>query len=489
MRITRLSLSGWRGIGEVDIVVAADTSLVSVVGDNGTGKSSVLEVLASAAHRLGISAGFEILRGNPLDEPHRLEVTWHFADADDHETKSRFLPVASGTPDEELLQAWAGTVRLVSAREVGSGSSAQLLADGVDPSVAGNTGERIAGWLRQRREVSHLYLDADRSYPPVTLHPQQYGEALNQPWDEPEWTKQWSFRPTKTLYEEWLKFFLAREQRAATAFFAGHRAASVGEATRAPDFSDPFAWYRSALATVLPHLSFGGPDTVARTLQFRVGGREIPFSKLSGGEREIAFLVGQMDRFRLTEGLLLLDEPELHLNPELLRTWLSFLRDSVSGGQVWVATHAAEAVEVAGRASSFVLDRNPDTRLVHCTRSLEQRPVLAALAASIGAPAFSPARRKFVLLEGSKVGEERERYYRLCGHDPLVRFIEYGGGAEVVRAFRDLRELAAQSGEEFRIGAVVDRDLKTRREIEELTAQGVHVLGCHEIEKIGRAHV
>jgi predicted ATPase len=57
---------------------------------------------------------------------------------------------------------------------------------------------------------------------------------------------------------------------------------------------------------------------------FDSSGVHLPFAELSDGEREIAFLVGQIERFKLRRGLLPIDEPELHLNPDLLRTWLQF---------------------------------------------------------------------------------------------------------------------------------------------------------------------
>jgi len=86
---------------------------------------------------------------------------------------------------------------------------------------------------------------------------------------------------------------------------------------------------------------------------------------------------------------MLVDEPELHLNPDLLRIWLAFLRDTILDGQVWFATHSLEAVEIAGPESTFVFERDQGTRLVSNPRILSGRPVLSALSAAIGSPAFS----------------------------------------------------------------------------------------------------
>src|SRR5205085_11438381 len=112
---------------------------------------------------------------------------------------------------------------------------------------------------------------------------------------------------------------------------------------------DHFDAYALAVQKVLPHVLFTGVDSKKRTLLFDTTGLELSFDQLSGGEREIAFLVGQIDRFGLRQGLFLLDEPELHRNADLIRTWVSYLLGTVKEGQIWLATHSLEAVEAAGQ--------------------------------------------------------------------------------------------------------------------------------------------
>lgn len=185
------------------------------------------------------------------------------------------------------------------------------------------------------------------------------------------------------------------------------------------------------------YIAFVGVDLDRRTVLFDTAGIELAFAKLSGGEREIAFIVGQIERFHLRRGLLLIDEPELHLNPDLLRNWLTFLRDTIEDGQVWAATHALEAAEVAGPDSSFVLERDPETRTVTSASSLRTRPVLSALATAVGAPAFSLYRRRFVYVEGDRETGERERFFRICGGMKVNRFIE--GGSARTSWFADWR--------------------------------------------------
>lgn len=205
----------------------------------------------------------------------------------------------------------------------------------------------------------------------------------------------------------------------------------------------------------------------------------------SGGAREIAFLIGQIERFQLRRGLLLIDEPELHLNPDLLRNWLAFLRDTVNEGQVWIATHSLEAVEVAGPMATFVFERDPARRTVTSPALLAGRPVLSALSAAVGSPAFAISRLRFIYVEGDRQSRERERFFAVCGDPESNRFLEGGSCHEVLRRLSDVTTLALETDEQLHVGGVIDRDFRTDAERDALLARGaVHVLGCHEVENL-----
>ena len=206
---------------------------------------------------------------------------------------------------------------------------------------------------------------------------------------------------TTMLYDEWLKYFLAQENQAGTRLIKEIRRARQGSGPE-PIFVDHFAGYKESLHKVLPHVVFTGVDPKTRTLLFDTAGLELSFNQLSGGEREIAFLIGQIDRFGLRKGLFLLDEPELHLNADLIRSWVGYLTGTVETGQIWLATHSLEAVEAAGQQATFVLERNETTRKVESLARLDTRPVLSALSRAVGTPAFSISQLLFIFVEGEE---------------------------------------------------------------------------------------
>jgi len=336
--------------------------------------------------------------------------------------------------------------------------------------------------LRQIPELLHLYIDAERVFPPAEVQDHEVLALSRQDVTVPDWLKNQAAQLTQNLYLEWMRALLGAQQRQQAEFFQlALDARGTGQPVQRPN--DPLDAYRAGLAQVLPHLRLVRLDHERRRLIFDSAGTEVAYEELSGGERELAFLVGQLDRFGMRDGLFLLDEPELHLNPELLRGWLDYLRGTVATGQAWVATHALEAAEIAGPAATFVIERDDD-RLVRRVSPLADRPALSTLAAAIGTPAFSVARSRFVLIEGTRQRRERERFALVLDTGVADRFIEADGCEQVLARLEALRALASEE-EQLRVAGIVDRDFRNDEERERLHVQyGVHVLAVHEIENL-----
>lgn len=477
MRVRKILIEEWRYFENLAIDLDSDAKLVCVVGANGTGKTHILELITACAHRLGLTPGLEISRGDPFADDHSFSLVFFLA------------PGTSNAVDEGLKETpgfdqWDRTLSIISVRRTRS-SSIRIEAGGIeDEETRRQLGGQVVRQLQSSSDVHFLSLDADRAYPKKNVDARDLGQAYEIDWGGTEYTRGRSFKPTATLYDEWLKYFLAQENQAATRLIRGIRQARNADQDE-PVFIDHFLAYRDALCTVLPHLVFTGVDPKRKQLLFDTTGFELTFSQLSGGEREIAFLIGQIDRFGLTEGLFLLDEPELHLNADLIRAWVAYLTSTVKSGQIWLATHSLEAVEAAGNHATFVLERNETTRRIDSLARLDSRPVLAALSRSVGSPAFSISSLTFVFVEGQPELGERERFRRLCGAQSQLRFIEGGSGSEVLRRLDAIETLAQESSTGIRAGAILDRDFTTPDQKETIETKAHRfVLPVHEVENL-----
>ena len=452
-----------------------DVASVCLVGANGTGKSHILELVAACAHKLGLSQGIEIPRGDPFKEPHDFSLEFYLAQSTDKIVDSYFQ-------NDSAFSEWDRTLCINSQHNATQGNQSIITAGGIlDLDNSKNLAERIIQHLQRSKSVHFLSLDSDRAYPKKRIQSNEIAQIFDIDWSGIEYTKGRSYRPSTTLYDEWLKYFLALENQAGSELMKQTRLArQTGNSD--PVFKDHFSDYRKAVSSVLPHVSFIGVDSKKRTLLFNTTGLELSFNQLSGGEREIAFLIGQIDRFQLRQGLILLDEPELHLNADLIRSWLAYLKNTMETGQIWFATHSLEAVEVIEQKATFILERSEKTRQTDVITRLDKRPVLSALSRSVGSPAFSISALIFIYIEGEEGRGTRSLFYQLTGSPQTVRFMECGSCNEVLRRVSTIKSLAMETHENIRIGGVVDRDLRSPNQVKLIEDEGIYVLPVHEIE-------
>ena len=454
MRIRNIRIKRWRNFENIELQLDHDTGLVCIVGANGTGKSHLLELIATCAHKLGLSEGVEIPRGDPFSDQHEFCLQFYLAEGigDDIDSKLQ---------QESAFFKWDRTLTINSENGPEIGCETTIRAGGItDTNESENFAQRVVKQLGQSNAVHFLSLDADRAYPKKKIHVSEIAQAYEIDWKGVEYTKGRSYRTTTTLYDEWIKYFLAQENQSGTRLIKETRRARQHDGED-PVFKDHFLKYKEALISVLPHLVFTGVDSRWRTLLFDTTGLELSFDQLSGGEREIAFLIGQIDRFGLRQGIFLLDEPELHLNSDLIRSWVAYLTNSVQAGQIWLATHSLEAVEVAGQQATFVLERNVVSQKVDNISRLDKRPVISALSRAVGTPAFSISQLIFVFIEGEEGIGERERFRKLAGLQQDIRFMECGSCNEVLRRVDMIKSLSKEAEVEIRIGGMVDRDIRS----------------------------
>ena len=213
---------------------------------------------------------------------------------------------------------------------------------------------------------------------------------------------------------------------------------------------------QDSLTRVMPHLRFTGLGDATSDGSFyftRDGIRGFRYESLSGGEKAVFDLLLDVHiaATELGTPLICLDEPEIHLNPDVQATVLTELLQLLPvGSQLWIATHSVgmirRAFDISAEAPARVafLDFGqvdgpaPDVRLKPSepTSQLLRKAMSVALddLARLLAPEV------LVICEGSQVSDRipvwDERIYRQIFRElhPRVEFKSSGGKGDLKRA-------------------------------------------------------
>lgn len=317
MFLRTLRLQNIRSIGEIAIPFGADAGgrkWTYLLGENGTGKSSVLRAIGLAL--AGSDAAAEVV-GEPGDwvrlGKHQASIEVEFA-----------------TSEEQLRSARLNFRRGWSPLEFVENNRPQLRE--IDAAVA--RAERnyfIVGYGVARRPATARSSIVPSSSPFRNPRARAMGTLFN------------SDAPLVSL-EQW-------------AMDLDYRRGETG-----------LSAVRSALDTLLPDVSFKGIDRERRQLMFETRDGVLPLSALSDGYQAMAAWCGDL-LWQITEtfadysdplrarGLLLIDEIDLHLHPLWQRRIVSFLTRALPNVQIVVTTHSPLTVHPAGENELFVLRR------------------------------------------------------------------------------------------------------------------------------------
>lgn len=152
-----------------------------------------------------------------------------------------------------------------------------------------------------------------------------------------------SQRMTQSLYN-WQQKYLNVKTQLATTYIRELVARASGTTT---DETDPNETLKELFQTFFPDKEYLGvePDPNGG-LRFPVrtrGGRVHDINELSSGEKEVLYGYLRLRNSTPRNSTLLLDEPELHLNPGLLRGFPDFYHKNLGkarNNQLWLVTHS-----------------------------------------------------------------------------------------------------------------------------------------------------
>ena len=83
----------------------------------------------------------------------------------------------------------------------------------------------------------------------------------------------------------------------------------------------------------------------------------IDLDDLSGGEKEVLNTYIRFHQLNPRGSIILFDEADAHLHPDLERRYLQVLRDIGNGNQLWLTTHSPEMMIAAGSTALYGAER------------------------------------------------------------------------------------------------------------------------------------
>jgi energy-coupling factor transporter ATP-binding protein EcfA2 len=413
------------------------SELIILAGPNGGGKSSVLELLSEG---LTSRYGWQLWKPRGVqNESFALKIGFDQAEIDEISA----LDLRDRTPNEEVREpertqrmatATAENARLAVHLDKHKGYWIERNLNVVDAAEAELNNRVIT--LSQRtysaftRKIG-FFIRSERSYQPRGYN---YGNMLNRARRfVANHFNTFSYSSTDNQYAEIHEFLIEQSYDYTRQLGEYQKALMRQEAATLP--TDPIKPYNELLGRIFPGYSFVDVDEQHLSLRIKLPtGNVIEFQELSSGEKEVFFILALFVRHGINKSIIVIDEPDLHLHPELARKMVRALRTIQPENQIWCATHSAELIDEAGRERTFFLRASEDRTRSECIPATAENAELNILRDMYGYSGYVGISKKVVFSEGNSSSADRKTFTNLFpGKADEIKIIPAGGYRELFR--------------------------------------------------------
>jgi hypothetical protein len=253
------------------------------------------------------------------------------------------------------------------------------------------------------------------------------------------------------------------------------------------DFPDPIEDFKEAFHKLLGPKKLVDPDPKDQRLFYEFEGEKRPVETLSSGEREVLNIVFDFLLQNPTDCVVVFDEPELHLHPELSHRLLHTLRTIGRRNQFIFCTHSAEIISASLDSSVlFITPPKVDgsNQAIAVRENDDTHEALRLIGQSIGIVSLG---KKIVLIEGDHGSLDKETYGSILkGQFPDLVLVPTGG-KEAIQSFAHLADKVLTKsvwGVEFFM--LADRDAvpatQSAKAMEASSNQRMRVLSKYHLE-------
>ncbi len=280
-----------------------------------------------------------------------------------------------------------------------------------------------------------LNFDSARAF--EQIQPYSWNWQFADPFDEDVgWN--YSFQSMKGRFQDVVHALIrkVRSQKEEIANQAIELIRSGGAALELAQFGDPILRFKDAFSRLLPGKRMLDINEQTQNIQYQQDGQTLHFSQLSSGEREVVTVVFDFLLRNPTDCVVVFDEPELHLHPELSYRLLRTLQEVGERNQFVFCTHSPEIITAAlEQTVVFVSPAQASgaNQALKVEENDDIASVLRALGQSVGVISLG---KKIVLIEGERNSLDKEAYGSIIGSRYPDLVLVPTGGKETISGFQ-----------------------------------------------------
>jgi ABC-type cobalamin/Fe3+-siderophores transport system ATPase subunit len=261
---------------------------------------------------------------------------------------------------------------------------------------------------RTKWESSVIQFESDRSI--QQIQPYNFTWDIIDPWEEMiDWS--YSFSALKNRFQGTLhSLFRKVQSRRDEISRKAEQLIKSGETRMDLDFPDPLLPFKDAFRQLLAPKELLDPEAKQQQLYYSYQGEQFPLSSLSSGEREVVNIVFDFLLCNPSHSIIIFDEPELHLHPELSYKLLQTLQNVGENNQFIYCTHSPDII-TASLDHSVIFITPPKSTIsnqaILVSENDETHEALKQIGQSIGIIALG---KKLVLIEGKDSSLDKQVY-------------------------------------------------------------------------------
>jgi predicted ATPase len=441
--------------------------LIVLAGQNGGGKSSILELLA-----LGLAT--------------RYSYQYYQA----RQMGAHSFAIKIGLTDGELveLESDANNPAVVGFARENRGYWIQVnlpqALGGRDASLNEQVHALVSRKFQSFARRLGFFIRSDRAYAARKYDQRHIFNYKNR--EQPGHLSTLSYKETSEQYADMYDFLVEQSYHHIYELGLHYKRQQEGQSSVVP--SDPLAPYNALLGRLFPGYTFVDTSSASLSLQVRLpSGDVIPFQDMSSGEKEVFFILAFFVRHSISNSVIVVDEPELHLHPELGRKFVRLMRKIMPGNQIWIATHSADLIDEAGRERAFFVRRKlanaAEAEVLPATSEEHELQLVRDL---FGYSGFIGVSKKLVFTEGTNAGADRKTFANLFPElAEEIKIIPAGSSSNLQRINRAILALLSSNFAQCEFYLIRDRDYMSDAAIAKQTSSApnrLFVLKRHEIE-------